>query len=104
MFKKKRKTEPMSEKDLAREMCARLRRDQMRLYGDERQVYCTQSDDGELVEIHYFPDKIIMKTYLDSGFVQVIHYDENGYEAKTDYVWGNKTSKPPQKKNRDLER
>ena len=60
-----------------------VRRQLMREYGDSTADFIGKNEDGELVTMAIYTDKIIVTTYQNNHWVRKDYYDNDGfYEAE----------------------
>ena len=60
-----------------------IRRQLMEIYGDSKTSYCGKNEDGEMVLVAIYKDKIIVETYQTNHWIRKDYYDSNGlYEAE----------------------
>lgn len=55
------------------------RKEIIKKYGNSKQAFFGENEDGEQVELHVADDGIILKTYQENGWVRVNYYDADGY-------------------------
>jgi hypothetical protein len=56
-----------------------VRRQLMEEYGDSATDFIGENEDGELVSMAIYHDKIIVTTYQNNHWVRKDYYDEDGY-------------------------